>query len=128
MRSLIRYFLITSLVIQACACRETEDCSTCLYNCHCNTPETIQEKIKGKEMEKINKETKNFVKKIKKEIENINQKTKKFVKEIEEDIDNDTEAIIIKTNCPKCIWGCNCVEKIYIRKKHKNVEQSDQNK
>ncbi|AYE36693.1 hypothetical protein DB313_04455 [Borrelia turcica IST7] len=109
MRSLIRYFLITSLVIQACACRETEDCSTCLYNCHCNTPETIQEKIK-------------------KEIENINQKTKKFVKEIEEDIDNDTEAIIIKTNCPKCIWGCNCVEKIYIRKKHKNVEQPDQNK
>ncbi|UGQ16642.1 hypothetical protein [Borrelia sp. RT5S] len=127
MRSLVDYFLIVSLAMQVCACRRisiTEDCSTCLYNCSCNTPTTSSEDINGKELQNIRKETENFVRKIKEEVDQIKQKTEKFVQGIEKDIDheNGTNEIIVKTNCPRCIWGCNCVKKIYMRRKHKSAD------
>ncbi|UGQ17945.1 hypothetical protein [Borrelia sp. RT1S] len=118
MSSPITCFLILSLAIQVYACREfgkkEDDCSTCLHNCLCNSPRTIDEKTKDKEIERINEEAEKFAKEINKavneEIEKVNREAEKFVKEINKDKDNNRIEQPLKKGCPKCFHNCHCVK------------------
>ncbi|UGQ17731.1 hypothetical protein [Borrelia sp. RT1S] len=105
MQPLLKYLLISFLVVQICACKKfgnTEDCSTCKYNCYCVNakPKNSPKEINRTHNKKIEEKT--------------NKKAEELVQEIDKNINDDSlEEMVIKNNCPKCIWGCNCTIKTY---------------